>query len=240
VPHAPQPCNALGQMGYAPAQALLSVYAVYREQPDEAFSMAQSAAGKGDRRGIFQLANCFDAGIGCVVDKKRAIELYKEAAELESSSAQCRYSELAFGEYDWERYYWQGRAAQSGMGRHHFSRSLIRLLPSFESGQHGRILHTAAPVLRASRDGAGLASFGAVLQPEEVEKLHRVVELHEAMLGRARCAVYCLSLVCLRRGVAKDVQIMIAKMAWEEPWLWSANESLPAKSSVAELVRDSC
>jgi hypothetical protein len=41
------------------------------------------------------------------------------------------------------------------------------------------------------------------------------------MLRRARDAVACWSIVGIRRGLVKDVRVMIAKMAWEEPWQWS-------------------
>jgi hypothetical protein len=40
------------------------------------------------------------------------------------------------------------------------------------------------------------------------------------MLDHAKEAIGCWSMAGRRRGVVKDIRVMIAKMAWE-PWLWS-------------------
>jgi hypothetical protein len=53
-----------------------------------------------------------------------------------------------------------------------------------------------------------------------VAQLERVIELHAAMLGRARRAMVCWSMAGRRLGVVKDVRVMIAKMLWEEAWRW--------------------
>jgi TPR repeat protein len=71
------------EMGYAPAQAHLAMSAGFAREAALAFSCAQTAAAAGNRAGIFQLADCFDIGRGCNVDKARALELLRSAAEWE-------------------------------------------------------------------------------------------------------------------------------------------------------------
>jgi hypothetical protein len=47
-----------------------------------------------------------------------------------------------------------------------------------------------------------------------------VLELHEAMLRRAREAIDCWSVAARRCGVAKDMRLVIARLAWQEVWRW--------------------
>jgi hypothetical protein len=46
------------------------------------------------------------------------------------------------------------------------------------------------------------------------------MELHGAMLQRARRAIDCWSMAGRRLRVVRDMRVMIAKMAWEEVWRW--------------------
>jgi hypothetical protein len=54
----------------------------------------------------------------------------------------------------------------------------------------------------------------------------RVLELHGQLLGRARSAIDCWSVAARRLGVAKDIRVMIAKMAWEEVWRWGEQDAV--------------
>jgi hypothetical protein len=78
----------VAEMGYAPAQAVLS----HGSTREVAMKFAQSAANQGDRCGICCLARCFEQGWGCAADEKRTIELYKAAAELGYAPAQFWYA----------------------------------------------------------------------------------------------------------------------------------------------------
>jgi hypothetical protein len=208
--------------GYAPAQADLSAVRI----GSRAFELAQQAAAQGSRRGMCQLGRCFRYGRGCAKDEHRAIELFRAAAELGDGGAQEFYGKLAFGEMDWERFHWWSLGVARGFGQYSFRVGTVHLLEKFEKGKLGRILHIAAPVLKANLNVVVQEVFGIsvgkeVWQGKEVwPKLLRVLELHEAMLKRVRCAIACWSIVGRRRGVAKDMRVMIAKMLWEEPWRW--------------------
>jgi hypothetical protein len=214
------------EMNYAPALACWSFTArevrcangLSEEEKQEwattSFECAQDAVAQGDRYGMFLLAFCHHRAIGCAQDMAKAIDLYRVAAELGYPMAQEFYGTEAFGEYDWRRFLWRGRAATRGVD-HYFCESVLPLLPLFESGQHGRILHTAAPIIRAKAQ-----AFSRYLDEKQKEMLERIFELYDAMMSRARQAMLCWSVVGARCGVAKDVRIMIAKMAWEETWRW--------------------
>jgi hypothetical protein len=57
--------------------------------------------------------------------------------------------------------------------------------------------------------------------------VERLLELHKAMLARARRAIDCWSMAGRRCGVVKDMRVVIAKMAWEEAWQWGEKKEPP-------------
>jgi hypothetical protein len=143
----------------------------------------------------------------------RAIELFREAAELGCPSSMYYRGELAFGELDEERYQWWDRAAQRGCASMCFE-AILSLIPVLERGEISWILHPAKVV---GRDLKVATNVPNVVYGEKVMKLRRLL----AMVSRAREAIMCWSIVGRRRGVVKDIRIMIAKIAWTEDWRWS-------------------
>jgi TPR repeat protein len=216
-------------MGYAPAQAICAPFA---DSDAESFSFAESAAGQGDRSGLYRLGELLLKGSGCTADPARALEVLKRAATLGHERAQIRYGELAFDE-NWERHSWWGIAARRGLGNSFFS-AMLRFLPSFENGEHGRILHTMATVLLSGIDEVRDMQFD---EAEVKEAIERVLELHDAMLERARRAIDCWSMAAQRRGVVKDIRVVIAKMVWEEPWRWCKEDKTGQKSKKVKRRR---
>jgi hypothetical protein len=204
------------RMGYAPAQT--EVYLV--DGDDDALVWLMRAAAQGYRAALRELALCFLYGWGCAANKPKAVELFKEAAELGSAIAMYRYGELAFAKLDWERFFWWGCSVSHGVHVNEFVDALQELLPLFETAQHGRILHTVAPVVRKGLSAQSETLFDNCLRKDELDNLERVLVLHDAMLERARRAIACWSVVGRRCGVAKDVRVLIAKGAWEEVWRW--------------------
>jgi hypothetical protein len=211
-------------MGYAHAQAVLCGH-VWAEQRLE---LAQKAAAAGDRTGLFELARCIHKGGACARDKARATQLYREAAELGHAGAMWAYGKAAFGERDWQRFYWWGRASMRGKGSFEFRELVIELLSSFEKGEHGRILHTVRPVIHSELLEMQRVLGGRAKGSHVLDQLRRVDQLYQAMTSRARRAIACWSAVGVRHGVVKDVRVMIAKMVWEDVWRWSG------KGTVAE------
>jgi hypothetical protein len=209
---------AAAERGYARAQAELSKQC---EEYEDTFKWAEKAGLQFDREGLYKLGDCYYYGRGCARDKERGIELIRQAAELQLAAAQYCYGLLAFGEADWERFLWWGRAALRGRELFMFYAALVGVRRSFERGELGRILHTVAPVTRRLFDAKAKERYGDFFDDSDVAYFELLSALHRAMLGRARAAIHCWSAVALRLGVVKDIRVMIAKMAWEEPWRWS-------------------
>jgi hypothetical protein len=105
-----------------------------------------------------------------------------------------------------------------------FVNDSLSLIAGFEVGELGRILHIVAPVLRANRNVAEQEVFGKHHSEGTWRMLLPVLELHQAMLDRARCAIACWSMAGCRRGLVKDMRVVIAKMMWKEPWRWGERE----------------
>jgi hypothetical protein len=169
---------------------------------------------------LYELGHLLQHGICCDVDKERALQLFREAAELEYPMAQWA---VGHGERDWQRFDWWARAASGGISSP-LRDAVPRLLPLFGKGLLGRVLHTVAPTIRANIDPAKSAVLGRVMEPYGLWIFVRVVELHQAMLGRARAAVHCWGVAARRLGMARDMRVLIAKTVWAEPWHWSARE----------------
>jgi TPR repeat protein len=201
---------------------------------DGDFQWAQLAADQGSRRGIVELGHCYFHGRGCAVDRARALELTRVAAELDCPRAQHSYGHYGFGERDWQRYYWYWRASERRIGVAKSAREIIGFLPSFEKGELGRILQLAVPLIRKSF--AYAVPDWPTEQPQ-VDQLLRV-ELHEAMLDRVRQAIACWSMVGQRCGVAQDVRIMITTMLWTEPWRWGAKRTEEQPESPQKKAKD--
>jgi hypothetical protein len=216
-------------LGYAPAQVKLASMRNGQEQ----FQLASDSAAQGDRRGLCQLAFCLLYGEGCEMDKARAIQTYREAAELESPHGEYYYGREAFGEHDAERYVWWGRSSlQGGSAMIDFVRGVLGLLPSFEEGELGEILHVTAPLLAQNIHVQERRVFQSTGWDEDTfVGLKRVIALHRAMLGRARRAIACWSIVAHRRGLVQDVRMIISKMAWSEAWRWAAKRSRGQRKS---------
>jgi hypothetical protein len=216
----PETLRPVAEGGYAPAQAYMSSVA---SGEAEELMWAEKASAGGDPCGLYRLGLCCDKGRGCAQDKERATELLLRAAELDNTPALFLLGSRMYSEHDWQRYAMWSRATLWAPHVRRLCDALIQLLPSFEAREKGRILHAAAPALRLTIEDAAAEVHGE-LRAEKWEKLQRVVALHDALLGCARQAIDCWSIVGRRRGVAKDVRVMIAKMVWEEPWRWGQRE----------------
>jgi hypothetical protein len=98
-----------------------------------------------------------------------------------------------------------------GYKQHSFCDVVLAMLPLFEKGEHGRILHAVAPVIRKNLEVEESKLFGEPIEWYVSSKFKRVLELHEAMLMRARGAIDCWIMAARRHRVAKDMRVMIAE-----------------------------
>jgi TPR repeat protein len=196
---------------------------------DESFVWAQKAAAQRNRRGLYQLGLCHVRAVGCARDERKATELCKAAADLGFPAALYHYGKRAYSATDWERYHWQGLAVSRGFAAEFFVDHVLDLLRAFEMGGECRILHTAAPVIAEHLRVNEQSVFWKRIGRTKMERIRRILVLHDEMLQRAREAIDCWSMAARRCGVVKDMRVMIAKMAWQEPWRWCARSSAPAR-----------
>jgi TPR repeat protein len=203
------------ELGYAPAQADMSSLFLGENE----YMWAARPEAQGDRYGTIRLASCYDRGIGCKQDPAKAVELFKRAAEWGDRQAQFAYGSLAFRMRDWQRFHWYGISASRGVRT-----AVVGLLGALGLRYDSRIIHTIAPIFAANYNAATGRVFGASASAAEVADIERLLGQHNAMLERAREAIDCWSVASRRLGVAKDVRVLIAKMAWEEPWRWGEKE----------------
>jgi TPR repeat protein len=219
----------VSEMGYGPAQAHMALVMVLRSDFEAAFGWAEKSAAAGGN-GIARLGGFWLHGWGCEYDLVKAVELLKVAAEWGHPAAQFEYGMAAFGLFDWRRYHWCGLAPR-GPELVVLQCDVLSLLPWFERREHGRILHTVAPLIRrhiaAQVDPASDEGFS----DEETSQLKRVLELHDEMCARARVAIHCWSAVGLRNGVVKDVRVLIAKNLWAELWWWGGEKTSGVKEN---------
>jgi hypothetical protein len=203
------------ELGYAPAQAALSVRGQVGVEGN--VKWAELAAVQGERLGMCSLGLSRYLALGCAENREEGIGLLKRAADLESPQALSAYGQLSFDRQDWEWYEWCGRAALRGHQAPLFAGRVARQLPMFQSRKLIRVLHTAAPVVRVLLDPAYERLLRGCTLTEDAEALGKIVRL-DARLVCARLAIACWGIVACRLGVAKDMRIMIAKIVWEQAW----------------------
>jgi hypothetical protein len=210
------------KMGYAPAQAIVARRAGF--QNEKRFVWAEKAAAQGDRTGLFQLGTCFSAGRGCDQDRRRAMMLVKEAAELGHSEALYSYGRDAFEDGDWERYRWWGRAAARGCEGACFGLIVgaIDQLKLFDKGRgSGLTLFEIGAACKGHLDGAAECAFGSAMNATGLCMLMRTVAFHDEGCDKAKRAVVCWILIGRRLGVVKDIRMKVARMVWLERCVWS-------------------
>jgi hypothetical protein len=213
--------------GYAPAQALMAKCT----DEKEGLAWCKKAAAQNDRDALFQVACCYLHARGCARDVPKAMELHREAAELGHVAAQLTLGLSAHEESDWRRYEWWARASSRGYRGYDLCLAMCRLLPHLLKGAMGQALQAAVPVIRNNFDAVSGTVFGLVVPEGDMRRLRQVLQLHDAMLSRAREAIACWSIVGRRCGLTKDVRVVVAKMAWEEAWQWHGKASLAARAS---------
>jgi hypothetical protein len=205
------------QRGYAPAQAAL---ASHTGDHAERLQLLEKAAALDERNALFSLGRWWKLQQS---GREKETELLRRAAELNHRQAQFEYGRLAFGYTDWERYVWWGRAALHHCDRE-LGRSVLRLLPSFEEGKNGRILHVIAPLVKSNIDFGKRIVLGKTYDVDQMGRFQRVIELFGVMMSRARASIDCWSMAGRRLRVVKDMRVVIAKMAWAEVWRWGEKE----------------
>jgi hypothetical protein len=198
------------ELGDAFAQGLLST----QVDGEERFKLAQLAAARGERIGIFHLGQCFCDGEGCEKDLIKAKENFLRASELGNSGAMVSFGEL-LSESDPLRWRWWGRAAALGSSWG-FLFSFAKQVELFNSGSG-----SAAVMFAIGRALYGHFneetriffindSFDSCIGPAK-----QAIAFYEVQIKATKDAIRAWTLVGFHFGVVKDVRKLIAKLIWD-------------------------
>jgi TPR repeat protein len=204
------------EMGFAPAQYELGTQRTRRRYIEEGTVWLDKAAVQGYRAALFSK--------GCTIFRQegleRALPLLREAAELHDPNAEFEYGMRAFGESDPERYVWYCRAAEHGYPVSSLVWSLCKLFASSVGEDLGQIVFVVGPVLKQHLDVSKQTIFDEKVCIDEAEKLQHVAEWYKKRRDAAKRAIESWSIVGRRLNVAKDMRVKIARLAWEQRWMW--------------------
>jgi hypothetical protein len=209
----------IAELGYAPAQAWAAGASF--ENEEERFALARKAAVQGDRDGLYELATCFQHGIGCETDEYKALMTLKEAAEMGHPVALCTFGELGFEESNWNRYLWWGRAAAKGNknAMYRLSHAAVQQVEVFKKGGSGRIVFE----IGAAFEMPDFKNrFGRLeCRDEVVPAVDLTIALHGGWCRKAKESIFCWIWVARQKKVVKDIRNIICKMLWADRGSWS-------------------
>ncbi len=208
------------ELGYANAQAEW----VWFCEDEDRCAWIENAAAQGNRAALFWLGQGLWGAQGCENDHNRAIELWKEAAELGHSKAQFLYGLKGFLASDWQRYRWWGRSAarRQMLATMELPTAAKEHLKQFDEGEGSRrVLFELGSAFKGHVDAANDTVFDRRVDVEELRVMLRCVELHDEWTTAAKAAIECWVAAGIRHRVMKDIRVVIARLAWEEPWAWS-------------------
>ncbi len=210
------------RLGYAPAQAVLA--GCCEEDDFDPFPWAEKAAAQGDRDGLFQLGLFAHEGRGCPRGGERAVELWRQAAALGHRRGHLFVATHGHGPADWRRYRWLAQG--SALGHQSCTLQLLAgaryVLRLFAEGKApGRIVWELAEGLLGHAQVTDWKDFDRQPTMAEMEALRLCVQMRETWRNAATRAIECWIGVARRWDVAKDVRQLIARMLWEDRWLWA-------------------
>ncbi len=185
----------------------------------------ENAVSEGHPGAMYALAVELERGRGFVRDKARALALYKQAAELGDMHAQHVHGEIAFGKYDWRRYYWWGQAAASG----HEGAAVILLRAGLEVEEEfragkctGRCVFELGSVFRRLDESEWKSAYRFVRDKDAMSNsVNRCIALYDECCVAALAGVLSWLAVGRRLKVVKDIRQVIAKLLWAEKAAWS-------------------
>jgi hypothetical protein len=182
----------------------------------EALVWAEKAAEADDSLGLFLASQLVPRN-----DEDRIADLMRRAAEAGHAEACFRYSH-SFGQDSPDFWRWRGKALARGHTEQWraFFDALTRFYALF-----GQCPHVAGPALfefgcvllgQISENGMEKRVFGERRSHAVVECAKNVCEmfLHWIELAKRSLMTWLLVATCL--GVAKDIRVLIAKLAWKD------------------------
>ncbi len=220
------------ELGFAPAQASLGAGELWALQLEKA-DWAEKAAAQGNRKGLWSLGRVLEEGKLRSCDPERAVQCFREAAELGCVEAMYDFGRTGCQALDWQRYRWWGRAATRGSGS--AAEGLRKAASELEPLRAGRKPLRALAEIGAACSGHLVkqqhTAFGNELTKHQWIGLRRTVTLYNACCDRASRAVECWLALGRRFNVVRDIRRVVAQMLWEERWEWAER---PAQRRISE------
>jgi hypothetical protein len=214
------------EAGHALAQAVL---AGRLEDLEEKFVWAQRAAHQGEPEGWYWLGYCFRNSWGVPKDLRRAVECDRYGAELGNAWLQYCVAQ-SYQDDRPEHFLWLGRATASGHAGYFFE-SCTRQMKAYVFNPTATLGCTIFQI-GASLRGQNMVS-GRLLFEKDVASANLAIKMHDLWCKLTRFALHSWGCVALRKGVSKDMRLMISEMIWE-----SRREGLYLLDKNGEITRD--
>ncbi len=206
--------RAACDFGYSFAQSIMALHT----DGDECFKFATEAHENGEANGTAILAYCFDRGIGCAKDKKKAEEL---RAICEFSLGTAVLGAKLNAASDPERMRWALCAAKKGVRvgevLSELYTNVVRKCNNFSLRKcRHDVLFAAGEILSGSVRLYKKKIFRVSDQYSSViPHVVQAVHFYESQCQAAKDAVTAWFIVATRLGVVKDIRVLIAKMVWQ-------------------------
>ncbi len=149
--------------------------------------------------------------------KQRAEQLWRQAALLGSGWSQAVFAYHCLPPESVERMQWMRRAVAQGSGTsavRELIKNLRQHLGAVEQGGSGRLVFEI---------GAAMASFSEWRSGNfgSVEDCSAALRFYEEWCAAAQQAIMCWVWTARQLGMARDVRLLIADLAWDERAAWS-------------------
>ncbi len=205
--------------GCAWAQAML---AKLLGEGRERLAWTEKAAAQGEPSAMALLAGVLWDGLDDVVgeDKKRALQLWREAAELGERSAFVHVAIRGCDNDSVEQCVWLRRAAVwagNGMAQRRLLQSAGEQLRRYdEEGESGRKVFEIGAAVALVRVWS-LESR----EPGDKPLAQRAGRLYQQWSGETKRAIACWLWLARHLGVARDIRVTVANLVWDERAVWS-------------------
>ena len=199
---------------FGDAVAMVELAEKSLREPAENFAWAWSSAARENARGMYELSQFFQGGVGCIKDEARSRELLRRAAELGhykavevfACSVPNREKRLAM---------LCDVLPYSVQSLENFCFELKHVLSAFvQNGGGCRAVFEAGEILKGKIDWNNRTVFGYRAR-SDISDCRRAVELHDSLCDAAREVCVLWILIAKKLRFHKDARKIIAKILWD-------------------------
>ena len=202
-------CRA-AELGYARAQSHMTVFCIGKDR----FKWASLAAAQGDSFGLFMLSQCYLEGSGCVVDKKRANRILRDAGDKLCYWALSTLYAIEADSLEKMRYCCQMMAFT--VGRLWIRAETNHVVKVFiQTRALGEVVFLAGMTLRGNLNEKTQTVFGSEVDTPSFASCKQAVALSDFWIDSAREMCITWVLCAQRMGLNRDVRRKISELLWE-------------------------